>query len=65
VSSGDLGERSATVAAQREEGNEHDRFAAAVVDHVLVAALGETVVVLNGCDREDCSGSLDLVDADL
>src|SRR5439155_4506264 len=65
VSLGDLGEWAAAVAAQREEGDEHDAFVREVVDDVLVPALREVVLVLDGGDRHDLAGPLDLVDLDL
>src|SRR5205085_5359787 len=65
VSLGDLAKRGAAVAAQREEGNEDDAFAGAVVDDVVVPALGEVVLVLDGDDRHDPSTPFDLVDPDL
>ena len=58
-------ERRAAVAAQREERHEHDPLALAVVDDVVVPALGEVVVVLHGRDRHDPAGALDLLDAHL
>jgi hypothetical protein len=60
VSLGDLGERTAAVAAGREVRNKNDALAGAVVDDVLVLALGEVVVVLNRGDGEDLTGPLDL-----
>jgi hypothetical protein len=53
------------VAVEGEVGNEHDVFAGAVVDDVLVPALGEVVVVLDRSDRDDLAGTLDLGIADL
>ena len=63
VSFGDLGERVACVAAQREVGDEDDALVGAVVDDVLVPALREAVVVLHGGYRHDCAGLFDLVDS--
>jgi hypothetical protein len=61
---GDLGERSG-IAVQRVEGHEHDALDGAVVDDVLVRALGQVVTVLDSGDRHDPAGLLDLVDPDL
>jgi hypothetical protein len=58
-------ERIAAVTAQRVEGHEYDPFGGAVVDDVLVAALGQVVLILDRRDRHDLAGPLDLVDADL
>jgi hypothetical protein len=65
TSLGDPGKRAATVAVEGEVGNEHDVFAGAVVDDVLVPALGEVVLVLDRSDRDDLAGTLDLGNADL
>lgn len=62
---GDLAERFAAVAVQRVEGHEHDSSSGAIVDDVLVPALGEVVPVLNGGDRNDLPSPLDLVDSNL
>ena len=42
-----------------------DSRACAVVDNRLVFALGDDVVILDGGDRHDRAGSLDLADRDL
>src|SRR5207237_3129264 len=65
VSSGDFFNGGPAATAQREEGHEHDVFPCAVVDDRLVFALGDVVVILDGGDRHDLAGSLDLVDRDL
>src|SRR6266487_694716 len=65
VSVGNLGQLRAPHTAEREEGDEHDPFGGAVVDHLVVRALDEAVPVLNRSDRHDVAGLLDLVDTDL
>src|SRR6266702_4749037 len=65
MSRGDLGEGAATISAQRKEWDEHDAFGGTVVDHCLVLALGEVVMVLDGRDRHDLPGTFDLVNPDL
>ncbi len=65
VGLGDVRERGSAVAAQWEVRHEQDLLLGAVVDHVLVPALGEVVVVLDGGDRQDLTRSLDLLDGDL
>src|SRR6266487_812853 len=61
----DLGQGAAALAAQREERDEHDPLAGAVVDDVFPLPLGEVVVVLDGRDRQHRASLLDLLDADL
>ena len=53
------------IAAQREVRHERDRFALAEVDDILVFALADVVTVLNRRDRDDPTGLLDLLHADL
>jgi DNA ligase D-like protein (predicted polymerase) len=65
VAVGDLVELPAPDTAEREERNEHDPLAGAVVEDVVVLAFRQAVVVLNRGDRQDLAGSLDLLDADL
>src|SRR6266566_3748940 len=65
VARGDLFDGATAVAAQREEGDVDDVLPLAVVDDFLVLALREVVVVLDGGDRYNPAGSLDLVDRDL
>src|SRR5215216_2241630 len=62
---GDLLERPASVAPEREEGHEHQPLAGAVVHHLVVLAFGEVVAVLHGDDRHDLPSPLDLLDPDL
>ena len=62
---GDGLERRAVDAAQREVGHEHDALSFAVVDLLVVLALGEAVVVLDGGDRENGASPFDLRDADV
>ena len=61
---GDLGEPG-VARAQREERHEREPLTGAVIDHVLVPALLEVVVVLDHDDRHDGACPLDLVDTDL
>src|SRR5208282_3125584 len=61
----DVGERRRAAAAQREERNEWDAFAGAVLDDRLVLSLAEAVVVLDGGDRDHLASRADLLDAHL
>jgi len=65
VSVGYLGQLRAPHTAKREEGDEHNPFGGAVIDHFVVRALDEAVPVLNRGDRHEVAGPLDLVDTDL
>ena len=62
---GDLCRRSTAIGSQREVGNDHDVVVGAVVEDVVVRALGEVVVVLDGANRGDLSRPLDLVHRDV
>jgi hypothetical protein len=65
MSVGDLGERGAPVAVERKIGKEHEALAGAVVDDVVVGALGEIETILDGGDRNDLTGPLNLLDPTL
>src|SRR5690349_3555777 len=45
---------------EREPGDEADAVGLAIVEHVLVSAVGEVVAVLDRRDREDLPGRFDL-----
>ena len=53
------------VPAQRKEGDKDDVLLRAVIDNHLVLALRQIVMVLDGGNRHDPAGSLDLVYRDL
>ena len=62
---GDFGKRGTAIAAERKVGNEHDPFASAVVDDIVVLALGEAVVVLHRGNGDDPTSPLDLLDTNV
>jgi hypothetical protein len=64
VAAGDLVDRRAVAAAQREVRDERDALGRTVVDDVVVAAFAEAVLVLDRGDGDDLPGALDLLDAD-